>query len=119
MILVLMMTFVTLATKNTQAADHKPVLGEWKFEAPTAPYGYDKGTIIISEKEGSLVGEVKMNDGYKIELKKVEFTENKLTFGLYVDYEYVNVSTKVNNNKMTGIANSSQGEIKLSAEKVK
>lgn len=119
MILVLMMTLVTVTTKNLRAADNKKVVGEWKFAAPTAPYGYEKGTIVFTEKDGSLAGEVKMTDGYKIELKKIVYKENTLTFGLYVDYEYVSITAKLEGKKMTGTAFSSEDDIKLTAEKVK
>lgn len=95
------------------------VVGEWKYEVPTAPYGYDKGSLIISEKEGKLAGEVKFSDGYKIELKNITYEEGTFKCGLYVDYEYVSIKAKIEAKAMNGIVNSPEGEMKLTAEKIK
>ena len=97
----------------------KAVLGEWKYEVPTAPYGYEKGTLLFSEKEGKLVGEVKFADGYKIELKNIECANGDLKCGLYIDYEYVGIKAKIEGKKMSGTVSSPEGEMKLTAEKVK
>lgn len=95
------------------------VIGEWKYEVPSAPEGYNKGSLIISEEEGKLAGEVKFADGYKIELKNITFEEGTLKCGLYVDYEYVSVNVKINGKEMTGKVNSPEGEMTMKAEKVK
>ena len=57
------------------ATGNSDVVGEWKYEVPTAPYGYEAGTIVITEKEGKLTGQVKFEDGYKIDLKNVTFAD--------------------------------------------
>lgn len=101
------------------ATGNKEVVGEWKYEVPTAPYGYEAGTLVFNEKEGKLVGEVKFSDGYKIELKNVTYAEGVLKCGLYVDYEYVSIKAKVDGKKMTGAVDTPEGEMKLTAEKVK
>lgn len=98
---------------------NKDVIGEWKYEVPTAPTGYDKGSLIFSEKEGKLAGEVKFADGYKIELKNIIYEEGTLKCGLYVDYEYVSVQAKIEDKTMNGTVNSPEGEMKLKAEKIK
>jgi hypothetical protein len=95
----------------------KDVIGEWKFEAPSAPYGYEKGTVLISEKEGNLVGEIKFEDGYKIALKKLELKDNNFNFGLYVDYEYISVKTKITDSIMKGLANTPNGDLEFKAVK--
>ena len=101
------------------AANNKPVLGEWKFQVPTAPYGYEKGVMVFTEKEAKLAGEVKMADGYKIDLKNIEYADGVLKFGLYIDYEYISATSKIEGDKMTGSVKTPDGEMKLSAEKVK
>ena len=98
---------------------NKEVIGNWKYEVPTAPYGYEKGTLTFSEKEGNLAGEVKFADGYKIELKNISFENGVLKCGLYVDYEYVSVKANVENKKLTGTVQTPEGELKLTAEKQK
>lgn len=96
------------------------LVGSWKYEVPSAPYGYEKGTLVFSEKDGKLVGEVKFADGYKIDMKDVKMEEGGvLKCGLYVDYEYVSVKAKIEGTKMTGTVNTPEGEMKLTAEKQK
>jgi hypothetical protein len=97
----------------------KDVVGNWKYEVPTAPYGYEKGTLVFTEKEGKLAGEVKFADGYKITMKDVTYEEGVLKCGLYVDYEYVSVKAKIEGNKMTGTVNTPEGDMKITAEKEK
>ena len=48
-------------------AGNEDVIGEWKYEVPSAPYGYEKGTLVLNEKEGKLAGHVKFENGYKME----------------------------------------------------
>ncbi len=111
---------IFVGTVNAAAAqNNKKVIGEWKYEAPAAPYGYEKGSLIISEKDGKLAGVVKFEDGYKIELKKVTFAEGVFKCGLYVDYEYVSVKAKIDGKKMKGAVNTPEGEMPITATKVK
>lgn len=111
---------VVLGTVNAAvSAGNKDITGEWKFENPNAPYGYQKGSVVISEKEGKLGGEVKFADGYKIDLKDVSFTDNNLKFKIYVDYEAIGIKAKIEGKKMTGTANSPEGALPFTAEKVK
>lgn len=117
--LVFVVVAVIGSVNVSSAADVKEVVGSWKYEVPSAPYGYEKGTLIFTEKEGKLVGEVKFADGYKIEMKNVTYENGELKGGLYVDYEYVSVKAKIEGNKMTGAVNTPDGEMKLNAEKQK
>ena len=111
---------IVLGSVNAAVATgNNDVVGEWKYEVPTAPYGYEKGTLVINEKEGKLVGEVKFADGYKIELKNITYAEGVLKCGLYVDYEYVSIKAKVEGKKMTGGVDTPEGEMKITAEKTK
>jgi hypothetical protein len=119
----MILAFVVLAVIGSVnvslAAGNKDVVGSWKYEVPTAPYGYEKGTLVFTEKEGKLVGEVKFADGYKIEMKNLTYENGELKGGLYVDYEYVSIKAKIEGSKMTGVANTPEGEMKLTAEKQK
>lgn len=101
------------------AQSNNQLVGEWKYEVPTAPVGYEKGTLIINEKEGKLAGEVKFADGYKIELKNITYAEGVFKCGLYVDYEYISIKAKIDGKKMTGGVDSPEGEMKITAEKIK
>lgn len=119
MFFVFFITLMAGSVNTSIAADSKKVTGEWKYEVPTAPYGYEKGVMVFSEKEGKLAGEVKLADGYKIELKNIEFAEGVFKFGLYIDYEYISVTSKIEGKKMTGAVKTPDGEMKLTAEKIK
>jgi hypothetical protein len=112
---------IVIGSVNVAAAQGKnDLIGNWKYEVPSAPYGYEKGTLSFTEKEGKLVGEVKFADGYKIDMKDVKIEDGGVVkCGLYVDYEYVSVKAKIEGTKMTGTANTPDGELKLTAEKQK
>lgn len=110
---------VTILNAQASGAVNKDVVGNWKYEVAGAPYGYEKGTLVFAEKEGKLVGEVKFADGYKIEMKEVKVEESGVVkCGLYVDYEYISVTIKLEGTKMSGSVNTPDGELKLKAEKL-
>lgn len=113
---------LAIATQSIYAGvtpNNKEITGEWKYEVPTAPYGYQKGVLVINEKENTLAGEVKFEDGYKVELKNLKYTEGTFQCGLYIDYDYVSIKVSVQEKKMSGVVNSPEGEMKITAEKVK
>lgn len=116
--LTFVLALVAIQFKNLSAATNKDVIGNWKYEAINAPDGYNKGTLIFTEKEGKLVGEVKFADGYKIEMKEVKFEESgTVNCGLFVDSNYINVTLKIDGSKMTGTVTTPDGDLKLIAQK--
>lgn len=117
--LAMLMTVVALATIASVSQKKKDVTGEWKYEVPSAPYGYQKGVLVINEKEGNLAGEVKFEDGYKIELKNVSYEEGTLKCGLYVESDYVTVNAKIEGKTLKGSVKTPEGEMNITAEKVK
>ena len=117
MILAFLFTVVMGGVNATANQGNNDVVGNWKYEVPSAPVGYDKGVLVIAEKEGKLVGEVKFADGYKIDIKEVTYEAGVVKCGLYVDYEYVSITANIEGTKMTGTVNTSEGEMKLTAEK--
>lgn len=119
LVLTLLVAVIAGAFNVAVAAEKKAVVGEWKYEVPSAPYGYEAGTLVFTEKEGKLAGHVKFADGYKIDLKNITFAEGVLKCGVYVDYEYISIKAKVEGKKLTGTADTPEGELKLTAEKKK
>jgi len=117
LILTLVAAMVAVTLSAMVSTGNKDVVGEWKYEVPTAPYGYEKGVLNFSEKENELAGEVKFNDGYKISLKDVSYKGDTVKFGLYIDYQYIGVTATVEEGKMTGFVDSPEGKMKLTAEK--
>ena len=52
-------------------------------------------------------------------MKEVKVEENGVVkCGLYVDYEYISVTIKLEGTKMSGSVNTPDGELKLKAEKL-
>ena len=117
MFLTLLLALILGTASAAEKPENKTLVGKWKYEVPTAPYGYEKGTIEFEEKEGQLSGNVIFQDGYKIELKKITFEENVLNCGLYIDYEYVSIKAKVEGTKMSGTVGTPDGDMKITAEK--
>jgi len=98
---------------------NEDITGEWKYESPHAPYGYEKGSIIVSEKEGKLVGEIKFADGYKMDLKEVSFKEGVFKCSITIDYSDIPIKATIDGNKMKGTADSPEGALPFTAEKAK
>ncbi|SHE95210.1 hypothetical protein SAMN05444274_10370 [Mariniphaga anaerophila] len=119
LLLFMMLAFMaTTISYANNASSHDDVLGEWKFESPNAPYGYNSGAIIIKEKDGALAGEIKFSDGTKVELKDILLEEGVLKFGINVEYNYVLVKATIEGNMMKGTANSPDGKLPFEAKKV-
>lgn len=116
--LMLLIILTTTVFQVTAAPAKEDFLGEWKFESPHAPYGYNKGSIVISEKEGALAGEIKFIDGTKIEAKNIKFDEGVLNFSISVEYNNIPVKATIEGNKMKGTANTPEGNLPFEAIKV-
>jgi len=108
--------FVLHATAPTEKSK---IIGEWKYESQNAPYGYEKGSIIISEKEGKLAGEIKFADGYKLDLKDVTYVDGVFKCKFNLDYNEIAIKATIEGNKMKGTADSPEGALPFTAEKAK
>ncbi|MBE0653096.1 MAG: hypothetical protein IH594_04835 [Bacteroidales bacterium] len=97
--------------------DYKKITGEWKFSSPEAPYGYQSGTITFTEDESNLKGEVKFQDGYKVNLKNIVLKDNELSLGLYIDYDYIKVNMTLEKEKFSGFVDTPDGKLKITAER--
>lgn len=114
----LLTIFATTVFQITAAPVNDDLLGEWKFESPNAPYGYNKGSFVISEREGILAGEIKFADGTKIETKNLKFEENVLKFNISVEYNNISVKATVEGDKMKGTAGTPEGNLPFEAQKI-
>lgn len=97
----------------------KDLVGEWKYEVPAAPYGYEAGILAFTEKDGKLTGALKLNDGSKIDLQDVNLENDVLKFGVYIESGYVAISTKIDGETLDGTVATPDGEMKMTAKKVK
>lgn len=104
-------------TANAQTK--KSAIGSWKFEVPQAPYGYDKGIILIIQQSDSLTRELKMDSGESFKLNKITSKNDSINVSAYIQGELVNVNAKIDGDKMSGQAYWSQGAMDLKAERQK
>lgn len=86
--------------------------GTWKYDAKQAPYEYSKGDMIISEEDGKLSGTIKVN--YQtITMRDVKLDNSTLTFGVYIEGEYVKITMELDGDRFKGTASYSEGSIPL------
>jgi hypothetical protein len=112
--LILILGFISI---NAMSTAEKDPVGKWKFTAPGAPYDYDQGIIEITKETDEYKATLSFTGmDYKIELEKVKFEEEKLSFSLYLEGEVINVLMSFNEeDKLEGKALYSEGEVALYA----
>ncbi len=111
--------FLALVVGNAFAAGKaKSVIGTWNYEAPYAPYEYSTGKLIFTESGDKLEGKIKIGE-YEIEMRNVTVDGNEISFGAYVEGEYVTIKATLAKSKLTGTASYSEGSIEVTAEKEK
>ena len=103
---------------SAEAQSKQSLAGDWEYNVPQAPYGYDTGTVSFIVKEDTLSAVVTFRSGYKTEAQNVSLKNDTLRMGVYVESEYVPVLVTVKGNKMEGSADYSQGKMNFKAEKV-
>lgn len=116
-IILLTALFAVTLSFNAIAQKKVQVAGNWKYEVPQAPYGYEKGNINISEKENVLTGNLVFNSGYTVKLDNIILKNDTLQANAYVEGERVDIVVKVLKNSMNGTADTSMGKMSLKAEK--
>lgn len=100
------------------ANEYAKLVGTWNYKVEYAPEGYDKGQMVFSEKEGKVVGEVRI-EGYSIPVKNLEHAEGQFKFGVEIDYGYIPITIKVDGDKLTGKANTPDGDMPIQGTKAK
>ena len=114
-VLVLVTLFASAIFQTTAAPVKKDITGEWVFKSTHAPYGYDKGTIIINSKEGEMSGEIKFSEGTKVPMKDVKITEGVLTFTINVEHYNIPIKATIEEGKLKGVAETPEGNIPFEA----
>lgn len=95
---------------------NNPLIGEWIYQVSEAPYGYDKGSLIFSEKEGKIICVIKLEAG-EMEASNLKVEKDKITFLTYVDGSPINVELTRDKDKLSGTVDSPEGPKTLTAEK--
>ncbi len=118
-IFTIMLVLVTGSFNASAKVKVKDVVGDWKYEVPSAPYGFEKGTLAFAKVDGKLAGNLILMDGTKIQFEGVKLEKDVLSFNVYVEGGYVGINTKIEGETMSGVVVSPQGDMKLTAQKVK
>lgn len=108
-----------LFSLNSFAMKGNDPVGTWKFSAPTAPYGYEKGLIEISKDGDELIGTMSF-DGmqYKFDMERLKFADDIITFGLFIDGDDVFIKMSFGEkDELSGKAVTSEGEIPMTAKR--
>jgi hypothetical protein len=116
-ILILFTGFSFFAFQNLRAeVKNKQLLGEWLYQVSDAPYGYEKGSLIFSEKDGQTVCVVKLEAG-ELAVNDLKIEKGKITFTATVEGNPVKVELTRENNKLSGKVDSPEGPKTLTAVK--
>lgn len=110
---ILILSVFTLSAQSTQTKLN-PV-GTWKFDAPAAPEGYNSGNITVAIADKQHTASISFTGSeYKLPAEKVKVTGDSLIFSVYLEGESINMYLRMTpDNKMTGKAVYSQGEVPL------
>ncbi|HEY3371802.1 MAG TPA: hypothetical protein VGK10_13190 [Prolixibacteraceae bacterium] len=95
---------------------NKSLLGEWIFEVSDAPDGYNKGSLIFSNKEGQTICVVKLEAG-ELAVSNLKVTKDEISFTTYVGSDPVNVFLTRDDDKLTGKVESPEGPKSMKAVK--
>ena len=109
---------LTCLSVFTFGNEYEKLLGTWNYKVEYAPEGYDKGQMVFSEKDGKVVGEVRI-EGYSIPVKNLEVVEGQFKFGVEIEYGYIPITLKLEGDKLTGKANTPDGDMPILGTKAK
>ena len=103
---------------GTPGANDKFV-GKWEYKNNyDLPYEYQSGKVNIFEKGGQLKAKVEM-EYVTLDIDKITVKEGVLSFSLYVDGSYVEVTLKPKDAKLVGTVNADGMDIPLTLVKQK
>lgn len=113
----LLCTFLVLNVQQSIAENkNKPVIGEWVYEVIEAPEGYNKGSLVFSEKDGETVCVIKIEGG-EMAASNLKIEKDSISFTAFVEGSPVNVALFREKNKMSGSVDSPEGPKTITAVK--
>jgi len=115
LILLLAILFSSFSQLSAEVKN-KEIIGEWAYEASDAPYGYEKGSLIFSQKDGKTICVIKLEAG-ELTVSDLKIEKNKVTFTTYVDGNSINIELIRDKNKLTGKADTPEGPKTITAVK--
>ena len=121
--MVLLVAFLSVGFNGTTAESElvarkklKQFVGEWKYEAPYAPYGYQEGLFKFTKVKKELLGTVSLGT-YETELEGLSVDKNVLKFYVTVEGTQVDMELTFDKKTFSGVARSMQGDIPLTGTK--
>lgn len=87
---------------------NKPLIGEWIYEVSDAPYGYEKGSLIFSEKSGQTVCVIKVEAG-ELVASDLKVVKKNISFTTMVEGNSINIALTRKKNKLTGKVDTPEG----------
>ncbi|GET27371.1 hypothetical protein NT017_37000 [Prolixibacter sp. NT017] len=93
------------------------IAGTWEYSAPTAPYPYTSGRIVLTEAENGLAGELVVN-GNRLPASSVAFENDELVMEVEIEYNLVTVKFKLVDGSLVGEANSPDGPVEVKASRI-
>lgn len=106
MLFIAVSTFLSIQLQAVEK--NKPLIGEWVYEVNDAPYGYEKGSLIFSEKDNQTICVVKLEAG-ELAVSNLKVEKGIITFTTNVEGNLINVELIREKNKMTGKVDSPEG----------
>jgi len=95
---------------------NKPLIGEWNYQVSDAPYGYEKGSLIFSEKSGQTVCVIKVEAG-ELVASDVKVVKKNISFTTMVEGNSINIALTRKKNKLTGKVDTPEGPKTITAIK--
>lgn len=92
------------------------VEGTWAYSAPDAPYEYDKGDIIIKKEDGKYHAKFKFRYD-SLETKDVKVDKNTVVIKFDIDGNPIKVTLKIKGDELTGVSETSEGSLQLTAKR--
>lgn len=98
------------------SAKIKRFVGSWEYQAPKAPYEYQKGVMHFIKEGKELKGNVEVM-GNSIPLNDIQTNKKHLSGYFHVQGEKVVISLDFEKESFTGTASYSQGSLELIGSK--
>ena len=114
---VFMLLFVSMSFSADEFAfGVKKFVGDWEYEAPNAPYGYQNGLISLTKEKKALKGTISIGS-YSSDLDEIVTKKNKLNGVVIVEGERVELELNFDKDTFEGMAKSSQGNIPMTGKR--
>lgn len=95
---------------------NKSLIGEWLYTVSDAPHGYEKGSLIFSEKSGQTICVIKVEAG-ELVASNLKIVKKNITFTTEVEGNSINIALTHKKNKLTGNVQTPEGPKTLTAIK--